>query len=377
MAIVLPMEPGTTGTERETSNMKRAGATVNEETTRVIKAAYRCWMVTVHDQTWKGPNVEHALFRYFVAQKEVCPTSGRLHWQGYIELKDKARLGKVKEVLGCPSAHLEMRRGTQAEAIAYCQKVETRAEPHEKMEFGTKAKAGGGQAGAGKRACGGAGDCYRAALDPEIPYEEALDLIRAGDPRSFLLYGSAIKLNLLEEKKPAMVWEAKYKGCPWLETPEMKRWREEELPKAERAKCLILVGPTRLGKTQWARHLFPDNHMYFRGMTNIRKWRDDAALLVLDDIPWEFIPQKKSLLTQMGEAEVTDKYTPKKTIWVNMPAVVLSNDAPNFGPEDAYWRENAVLAYVDELLYDPDWKQDATPPASPTLWDEDTEPFQE
>ena len=45
-------------------------------------------------------------------KKEVCPTSGRLHWQGYIELKDKARLGKVKEVLGCPSAHLEMRRGT-------------------------------------------------------------------------------------------------------------------------------------------------------------------------------------------------------------------------------------------------------------------------
>ena len=102
MAIVLPMEPGTTGTERETSKMKRAGATVNEETTRVIKAAYRCWMVTVHDQTWKGPNVEHALFRYFVAQKEVCPTSGRLHWQGYIELKDKARLGKVKRFWAAP-----------------------------------------------------------------------------------------------------------------------------------------------------------------------------------------------------------------------------------------------------------------------------------
>ena len=52
------------------------------------------------------------------------------------------------------------------------------------MEFGTKAKAGGGQVGVGKRACGGAGDCYCAALDPEIPYEEALDLIRAGDPCS-------------------------------------------------------------------------------------------------------------------------------------------------------------------------------------------------
>ena len=102
--------------------MKRAGATVNEETTRVIKAAYRCWMVTVHDQTWKGPNVEHALFRYFVAQRRSARPRAGLHWQGYIELKDKARLGKVKEVLGCPSAHLEMRRGSQAEAIAYCQR---------------------------------------------------------------------------------------------------------------------------------------------------------------------------------------------------------------------------------------------------------------
>ena len=108
-------------------------------------------------------------------------------------------------------------------------------------------------------------------------------------------------------------------------------------------------------------------------MTNIRKWRDDAALLVLDDIPWEFIPQKKSLLTQMGEAEVTDKYTPKKTIWVNMPAVVLQMTPPTLalrmptGGRTLCWP-------VDELLYDPDWKQDATPPASPTLWDEDTEP---
>ena len=38
----------------------------------------------------------------FCGPKEVCPTSGRLHWQGYIELKDKARLGKVKEVWAAP-----------------------------------------------------------------------------------------------------------------------------------------------------------------------------------------------------------------------------------------------------------------------------------
>ena len=94
MAIVLPMEPGTTGTERETSKMKRAGATVNEETTRVIKAAYRCWMVTVHDQTWKGPNVEHALFRYFVAQRRSArPRAGSI---GRATLSSRTRLGLAR-----------------------------------------------------------------------------------------------------------------------------------------------------------------------------------------------------------------------------------------------------------------------------------------
>ena len=102
--------------------MKRAGATVNEETTRVIKAAYRCWMVTVHDQTWKGPNVEHALFRYFVAQRRSArPRAGSI---GRATLSSRTRLGLARSRrFWLPSAHLEMRRGSQAEAIAYCQKA--------------------------------------------------------------------------------------------------------------------------------------------------------------------------------------------------------------------------------------------------------------
>ena len=74
---------------------------------------------------------------------------------------------------------------------------------------------------------------------------------------------------------------SEYVGCPWLEPPALKRWREEELPKKERGRCLVLVGPTRLGKTQWARHLFPTEHIYYRGLTNFRKW-DDFGSIRLD-----------------------------------------------------------------------------------------------
>lgn len=372
--------------------MKRTGATVADEVnagrpTKKAPPAGRCWLVTIFDMGWAGPQVQHPYFRYFLAQKEKAPETDRLHWQGYLELTAKARMAKVKEVLGCPTAHLEPRRGSQQEAMNYCRKTETRAEPEEKMEFGTPAtvgrgRAGGaGTAGGGRRRDGDEPSCWTLALEEDKTYEEALEIIRRGDPRAFLLYGQQIKLNLMETKKPTKTFVPEYIGCPWLEPPELKRWREEELPKKERARCLVLVGPTRIGKTQWARHLFPTEHIYYRGLTNFRKWDDAAKLLILDDIPWEFIPQKKSILTQMGEAEVTDKYCPKKTIWVTMPAVVLTNDVPNFGPDAPYWEENTVVVHLEDPLFDPDWRLEMPPPEpaaqalvppSPGLWDEDT-----
>ena len=355
--------------------MKRAAA---EKTGAPLssKGAYRCWMVTIFDMDWAGPVVQHPHFRYFVAQKEKAPDTGRLHWQGYVEVKEKCRIKKMKEVLGCPSAHLEPRRGSQEEAIAYCTKEESRAEPYEKKEHGTKAACGraGGAGGADGKDKGPS--CWTQALEEDKSYEEALEIIKRGDPRAFLLYGQQIKLNLMETKKPSKVFQPEYIGCPWLEPPALKRWREEELPKKERARCLVLVGPTRLGKTQWARHLFPTEHIYYRGLTNFRKWDDAAKLLILDDIPWEFIPQKKSILTQMGEAEVTDKYCPKKTIWVTMPAVVLANEVPNFGPDTAYWLENTMVVELEDPLFDADWRLEVPPqeaPASPDLWDEETQ----
>ena len=141
MAKVLPTETWYNWNKELAKKMKRAAA---EKTGAPLssKGAYRCWMVTIFDMDWAGPQVQHPHFRYFVAQKEKAPDTGRLHWQGYVEVKEKCRIKKMKEVLGCPSAHLEPRRGSQEEAIAYCTKEESRAEPYEKMEHGTKAASG-------------------------------------------------------------------------------------------------------------------------------------------------------------------------------------------------------------------------------------------
>lgn len=64
-------------------------------------------------------------FKYICWQKEICPETKREHYQGYAWLRRQQRLSGVKKLLGDPSAHIEQRRGTHEDAIAYCSKTES------------------------------------------------------------------------------------------------------------------------------------------------------------------------------------------------------------------------------------------------------------
>lgn len=66
--------------------------------------------------------------KYCIYQYEMCPDTTRVHIQGYIEFNDGLTLKAVRSRMAdqCPNAHFEVRHGTQAEAIAYCSKEETR-----------------------------------------------------------------------------------------------------------------------------------------------------------------------------------------------------------------------------------------------------------
>lgn len=67
--------------------------------------------------------------RYYVYQHE-CGDNGTEHFQGYLELARTQRLSYVRSLI--PGAHWEPRHGTQAQAIAYCKKEESRLDgPYE------------------------------------------------------------------------------------------------------------------------------------------------------------------------------------------------------------------------------------------------------
>lgn len=94
-----------------------------------------------------------------------------------------------------------------------------------------------------------------------------------------------------------------------------------------RPNSLVLIGPSRTGKTEWARHFGP--HMYFNTMLNLDDWDEDADYIVLDDFNSDinkFLPAWKCFFGGQKEFTLTDKYRGKKTVHWGKPMIWLSNE---------------------------------------------------
>lgn len=76
-------------------------------------------------------------FRYVTFQVEEAPETGTMHVQGYVEFQQSLRFNRVKSLIS-PRAWLDRRRGTQQEAIEYCQKEDSRV-GEDFFEYGTPA----------------------------------------------------------------------------------------------------------------------------------------------------------------------------------------------------------------------------------------------
>lgn len=75
---------------------------------------------------WDEPIYDLKDFKFFIYQKEKCPETGRIHYQGYCEFKEKKSFKCIKKIFGDDKIHIEPRMGSQMDAIAYCSKEETR-----------------------------------------------------------------------------------------------------------------------------------------------------------------------------------------------------------------------------------------------------------
>lgn len=92
---------------------------------------FRFWCFTLHEPgdqfSLEDKLAERkAMIRYAVWQVEACPKTGKIHLQGYVELVRGQRMTWLKKIH--PKIHLEVRKGTQKQAIDYCKKSRTQIE---------------------------------------------------------------------------------------------------------------------------------------------------------------------------------------------------------------------------------------------------------
>lgn len=84
------------------------------------------WLFTDFDVSNERVNFykECEAWNFITFQEESCPESGKLHLQGFFQLKIRKRLSTIKKIVG-QAVHLEMRRGSVKDAINYCNKSES------------------------------------------------------------------------------------------------------------------------------------------------------------------------------------------------------------------------------------------------------------
>lgn len=103
--------------------MSARPATANYHALNAAKMAYN-WVFTCFND--EAPAFDDAQMHYMCYQQECCPETGRLHWQGYVELKNNTRRAATKALLGGGDCWLEPRGATSAaKARDYCCKEKT------------------------------------------------------------------------------------------------------------------------------------------------------------------------------------------------------------------------------------------------------------
>ncbi|AXB22640.1 replication associated protein [Lepus americanus faeces associated genomovirus SHP11] len=124
-------------------------------------------------------------------------------------------------------------------------------------------------------------------------------------------------------------------------------------------KGLVLFGPTRIGKTVWARSLA--DHAYFGGLFNLDDFSADGAqYAIFDDISggFSFFPSYKQWMGGQYQFTVTDKYKHKVTLRWGRPTIWLCNTDPREDhykpgamPDFAWMEENCVFYECRDTIF--------------------------
>jgi len=233
---------------------------------------------------------EHSIATYVIFQEE-WPEGGTRHYQGYMELVSNFRVNALKTRIGLPRIHLELRRGSQAQAIAYCKKDEssTGQEPYE---------AGEPRKGRGRPS-------------REDNLDEAVEAITEGAtlselanefPKQFVLHKVGLQ-GLLEQRASDRDWPME---------------------------ILILYGPSGTGKSMTARNMMLEGNCYWGSWPTGGRWwwpgYEGQHTVILDEFRHQV--SMDQMLNLMDRYPYKIEYKYGNTTFRSKKLVITTNISP-------------------------------------------------
>lgn len=292
---------------------------------------------------------------YLVYQRETAPTTGKLHYQCYIEFEKLKRLTALKKIY--PTAHWDNRKGTKEEAIHYVTK------PHDGCDCQ---------------------HCVAARAGPDAPIGRSSGPWTLGEPSN----------ERTGPKKPDIkdVLRLRAEGCSRShmirEYPALYQryrntiadWDAAQRPPEKTRRVIFCYGPPRMGKTYWARHNWPSFYMvpppkagavWFTGYEN-------EPVVIFDEYSGQLTLDEWKNYTDVYPLQA---HTKGGFAWYNPDVVVITS---NSLPGDWYVRttkrkddsekdRSVDLSAMEDRIHE--WHYWATTPTPPPIPKYRTQPF--
>nr|CRI68279.1 Replication protein [Pepper golden mosaic virus]CRI68283.1 Replication protein [Pepper golden mosaic virus]CRI68287.1 Replication protein [Pepper golden mosaic virus] len=176
-------------------------------------------------------------------------------------------------------------------------------------------------------------DVYHNAVNAASAVE-ALDIIKAGDPKTFIVSYHNVKANIERIfRTPPQPWTPPYPLSSFNNVPEdMQHWVAEYFGRSSAARpdrpiSIVIEGDSRSGKTMWARALGPHNYLSGHLDFNAKVYSNDVEYNVIDDITPQYLKLKhwKELIGAQKDWQSNCKYGKPVQIKGGIPTIVLCN----------------------------------------------------
>lgn len=173
---------------------------------------------------------------------------------------------------------------------------------------------------------------------------EAEQKLREHFPEWYIKCHTGIS-SFLKTKKapPAQPHTPEFEVLPWRVPVQLKQWRQRNFSDraGKRPTSLVIIGPPKCGKTEWALS-FGKPAMMNGGWDVDQIRKPDITHLVLNDIHLKGFPHKQDLAGCQTYISATGKYRDEKTLPFGKPVIWTCN------PGNSVMKDRALADYLEK-----------------------------